>query len=53
MIRELVSDALIVAGLAGTGWGVYQMHPPSAYIFAGLSAVAYGILLAPPRRTRS
>jgi hypothetical protein len=44
-LRELISDLLLIAGVAAVGFGFWQVFPPSTWIFCGASAITYGWLL--------
>jgi hypothetical protein len=43
--RELVSDALCIAGAASIAWGLWHLWPPGAWIFGGTLSLVYGVLL--------
>jgi fatty acid desaturase len=43
--RELISDLCIVGGTAATAWGLWQIFPPSAWIFGGLAGALFGYFL--------
>ena len=45
MIRELVSDALILSGCGVAVWGVWQMYGPWAYVLGGCLLVPFGALV--------
>ena len=45
VMREVVSDGLLLTGAGAATYGVWLLSPPWAWIFAGVCAVAYGVLL--------
>lgn len=40
MIRELLADLVVLAGIAGAVFGVWQIWPPAAWVVGG-AALAF------------
>ena len=49
MTREIVSDALAIAGFAAVTFGAWQLSEAAGWIVGGAFAVLVGILAAPTR----
>jgi hypothetical protein len=42
LIKSLLPDALIVAGVAALSFGAWLLHPAAGFITGGLLAVLFG-----------
>ena len=47
IVSELISDFLIVAGIAGVAVGAGMIYPPAGYLVGGVGLIALGFLVAP------
>jgi hypothetical protein len=45
LIREIVSDLVLLVGAASVTWGVWQWSPPAAHVVAGLAVIGLGYLI--------
>jgi hypothetical protein len=41
----LLPDVLILLGFLAIVYGIWQIHPPSAWIVAGISLIGYSVLM--------
>jgi hypothetical protein len=44
-MREIVSDALILAGLSAIVYAAWQLSPAAAWAVGGVAAVVYGVMI--------
>jgi hypothetical protein len=44
-----IGDVFILGGFGLVTYGIYQIFPPAAYIFAGLMLAAFGWYVIPDR----
>ena len=40
-----IRDVFLFGGLAAMGYGVHEIHPPSAYVLVGIALMTLGILI--------
>ena len=44
-IKDVISDLFILLGVSSLAFGLYQIHPPLAYIVTGIVIAGFGYLL--------
>lgn len=44
--NEIIVDVAGLSGLAAVGYGVWQMHPASAFVTVGILLLAYAVRAA-------
>jgi len=43
-MKTIIFDIAGIAGLASVGWGIWQVHQPSAWIAVGLCVMAASMM---------